>query len=360
MESVYIHIPFCNNICSYCDFCKIIYNKSDVKRYLEALEKEVKEYYLNETMKTIYIGGGTPSSLNASELNQLFKIINLFNKTQYCEITFECNVNDITPELIDILINNNINRISIGVQSFNTEKLKFMDRTSNFENLKSKMNLIRNKGINNINLDLMYGIPDEKIEVLKKDLKLLLKLNPEHISTYSLIIEDSTIAKVKGAHNINEELELEMYNYIRKKIKAKGYIHYEISNFSKPGFESKHNLNYWNNKEYYGFGLGASGYINGFRYENTKNINNYCEEQYRFEESLLSKQEIMENELILGLRKINGLNLHDFFYKYEVNIQDVFPIKPLLKNKELIYKNGNIYINPDKLYIMNEILIKLI
>ena len=111
MESVYIHIPFCKNICSYCDFCKIIYNKSDVKRYLEALEKEVKEYYLNETMKTIYIGGGTPSLLNATELSQLFKIIDLFNKTQYCEITFECNLNDITPELIDILINNNINRI---------------------------------------------------------------------------------------------------------------------------------------------------------------------------------------------------------------------------------------------------------
>ncbi|MDD4705825.1 MAG: radical SAM family heme chaperone HemW [Bacilli bacterium] len=360
MESVYIHIPFCKNICSYCDFCKIIYNPADVKRYLEALEKEVKEYYLNEKIKTIYIGGGTPSSLNANELSQLFNIIELFNKSQYCEITFECNVNDITSELIDILINNNINRISIGAESFNKEKLKFMDRTCDYEDLKIKMNLIRNKGINNINLDLMYGIPGEKIDILKKDFKLLLKLNPEHISTYSLIIEDGTIAKVKNTHNINEDIDLEMYNYIRKKLKNKGYIHYEISNFSKLGFESKHNLTYWNNKEYYGFGLGASGYINGFRYENTKNINNYCEGKYRFKESLLSKQEMMENEIILGLRKIKGINLQEFFDKYEVNIQDVFPVKPLLKSKELRYKNGHIYINPDQLYVMNEILIKLI
>lgn len=360
MESVYIHIPFCKRICSYCAFCKIIYNKNDIKRYLEALEKEVKEYYLNEPMKTIYIGGGTPSSLSSLELGQLFKIINTFNKKDYCEVTFECNLNDINPELIDILVSNQVNRISIGLESFNKEKLKFMGRESDFEDLKTKMNLIRNKGINNINLDLMYGLPNEKIEILKKDLKLIIKLNPEHISTYALIIEDNTIAKVNKAQNVCEDIEFEMYNYIRKKLGSKGYNHYEISNFSKPGFESLHNMAYWNNKEYYGFGLGAAGYINGFRYENTKNINHYCEGKYRINESLLSKQEIMENELMLGLRKIKGINLQTFFKKYEANIQEVFPVKPLLKSKELIYKNGYIFINPSKLYIMNEILIKLI
>ena len=360
MESVYIHIPFCKSICSYCDFCKILYNSKDANRYLIALETEVKEYYLNETMKTIYIGGGTPSALNLNELNHLFNIIRLFNKTRNCEITFECNPDDITEELIIVLKNNGVSRISIGIESFNHEKLKFMERKSNFEDLKEKIEIIRNNGINNINLDLMYGIPNEKMEVLKKDVKMILKLNPEHISTYSLIIENNTIAKIKGNTNINEDLELEMYNYIIKKLKSKGFIHYEISNFSKPGYESIHNLTYWNNKEYYGFGLGASGYINGFRYENTKNINHYCEEKYRFNECLLSKQEIMEHEIMLGLRKINGINLQEFFDKYNVNIQEVFPIKPLLKNKDLIYKNGNIYINPNKIYIMNEILLKLI
>ncbi|MDD2208353.1 MAG: radical SAM family heme chaperone HemW [Bacilli bacterium] len=360
MESIYIHIPFCRSICSYCDFCKMLYTSKDSTRYLEALKCEVEEYYLGETIKTIYIGGGTPSLLNPEELGRLFKIVRLIKKTVDCEITFECNPDDITEVLIDILKANGVNRISIGVESFNTEKLTFMERKSDFEDIKDKIKLINNKGIYNINLDLMYGIPDEGLDVLKKDLKLILKLNPEHISTYSLIVEDSTKVKIRGDKNIDEDLEADMYNYIVKKLKNKGYIHYEVSNFAKDGYFSKHNLTYWNNKEYYGFGLGASGYINGFRYENTKNIDTYCEGIYRKEEALLSKQEIMEYELMLGLRKTEGINLQDFFDKYEINMQDAFPIKPLLKNKDLIYKQGQIFINPEKRYIMNEILLKLI
>ncbi len=360
MESVYLHIPFCRSICSYCDFCKILYSSKDTLRYLEVLKKEVEEFYLNETVKTIYIGGGTPSILNPEELSKLFEIVNIFKKSDDCEITFECNPDDITEVLINILKLNKVNRLSIGVESFNINKLEFMERQSDFKDLKEKIMMIRNIGINNISLDLIYGIPGENSDVLKKDLKMLLKLNPEHISTYSLIIEDSTKIKIKGEENIDDQLEAEMYEYISKKLKSKGYIKYEISNFAKDGYFSKHNLTYWNNKEYYGFGLGASGYMNGFRYENTKNIDTYCNSDYRKEEALLSKQEVMENELMLGFRKTDGINLQDFFDKYHVNIQEVFPIKPLIKNKDLIYKNGNVYINPDKIYLMNEILLKLI
>lgn len=360
MESIYIHIPFCQSICSYCDFCKMLYTSKDSKRYLEALKREVEEYYLGETIKTIYIGGGTPSILNPEELAKLFKIVKLFKKSVDCEITFECNPDDITEVLIDILKANGVNRISIGVESFNTEKLTFMERKSDFDDIKEKIKLINNKGIYNINLDLMYGLPGEGLDILKKDLKMILKLNPEHISTYSLIVEDSTKVKIRGDKNIDEDLEAEMYKYIVKKLKNKGYIHYEVSNFAKDGYFSKHNLTYWNNKEYYGFGLGASGYINGFRYENTKNIDTYSQGLYRKEEALLSKQEIMEYELMLGLRKTEGINLQEFFDKYEINMQDVFPIKPLLKNKDLIYKHGQVFINPEKRYVMNEILLKLI
>lgn len=360
MESIYVHIPFCRNICSYCDFCKMFYNAKDSARYLEALAKEVDEYYLNEKVKTIYIGGGTPSVLNPEELSKLFKIIKNFKTTADCEITFECNPEDISEVLIDILKTNGVNRISIGIESFNVDKLKFMERISEINDLKEKMEMIRNKGINNISLDLMYGIPNENIDILKKDVKQFLKLNPEHISTYSLIVEDSTKIKIRGEKNIDEDEEFLMFDYIVKRLKSKGYIQYEISNFAKEGYYSKHNLTYWNNKEYYGFGLGAAGYMNGFRYENTKNIDAYCEGNYRKEETLLSRQEVMEYELMLGLRKLEGIDLQEFFDKYEVNIQDVFPVKPLLKNKDLIYKNGKIFINPNKLYIMNEILLKLI
>ena len=187
-----------------------------------------------------------------------------------------------------------------------------------------------------------------------------MKLNVEHISTYSLIIEEHTKLKVEGAKAIDEELDAKMYEYIVKKLTANEYEHYEVSNFAKPGYESRHNLTYWNNEYYYGFGLGAHGYTHGLRYQNTRHLQDYLSKEFVLEENILSKKEIMENEIMLGFRKTEGINMSNFFKKYDENMQDVFPIKPLLKSKELIYKNGYIFINPDKLYIMNAILIKLI
>lgn len=360
MKHLYIHIPFCKNICSYCDFCKMYYNKETANNYLNSLENEIKDFYMGETMSTIYIGGGSPSSLSYEELNKLFEIIKLIKRETTCEFTFECNPDDINDVLIKILAQNGVNRISIGIQSFNKEKLKFMERNAEYDDIKNKLNLIRYYGINNINIDLMYGIPGETLEVLKKDVKQFIKLNPEHISTYSLIIEDHTKIKNNNVKNIDEDLEFKMYEYICKKLKSKGYNHYEVSNFALKDHESQHNLSYWNNEEYYGFGLGASGYMNGFRYENTHSINEYLKGNYHLNESLLSKQEIMEYEVILGFRKMKGINLQEFYNKYHVNIQDIFPVKPLIHNKDLIYKNGYLYINPEKIYIMNEILSKMI
>ena len=360
MNSVYIHIPFCKSICSYCDFCKQLYNETNINKYLKALKEEIMDRYHDELLDTLYIGGGTPSSLNMNELKELFEIIKLLNVKDSCEFTFECNVNDITQELIEFLYSNKVNRLSIGIESFNKDKLKFMERFSDYEDVKNKIDMIRNIGINNINVDLMYGIPGETLKDLKQDLNLILKLKPDHISTYSLILEEYTKLTINKVEPIDEELELEMFNYIRKKLKSKKYNHYEISNFALNQKESIHNLNYWNNEEYYGFGLGAHGYIDGIRYENTKNFNKYIENDFVAKQEFVGIREKQENELMLGFRKIKGINLQEFFDKYEVNIQDAFPVKPLLKNKDLIYKNGYIFINPEKLYIMNEILLKLI
>jgi oxygen-independent coproporphyrinogen-3 oxidase len=215
-------------------------------------------------------------------------------------------------------------------------------------------------GFNNINLDLIYALPNEKMITLRKDLKCLLNLDPEHISTYSLMIEDHTYLGYKKINNIPEELDFEMYEYICKKLTKNNYKHYEISNFAKPGYESKHNLVYWNNQEYYGFGCGASGYISGVRYDNTKNITSYINDGFKSDDVLLSEKSIREYELMLGLRKTEGINLQEFYNKYHINMQDEFPIKPLIKSGELIYENGYVRINPKKLYIMNEILLKLI
>lgn len=360
MASVYIHIPFCKSICAYCDFTKILYNKNLVNSYLDALKNEIDDFYEKEKVDTLYIGGGTPSCLSLEELDKLRVITDSFNFSHNLEFTFECNIEDISYDLLLKLKELGVNRLSIGIESFNKCKLEFMNRKADYKSALEKINLARNLGFNNINLDLMYGIPGERLTDLKKDLKEILKLEPEHISTYSLIIEDNTMCKIRNDENIDEIEEVRMYEYIVSKLNRKGYIHYEVSNFAKPGFKSLHNLTYWNNEEYYGFGLGASGYIKGFRYENTKNIEKYNSNEYKKSENLVSNQEKMDNEIMLGLRKMEGISLQEFFDKYGVNMQDVYPITPLVKNRELIYKNGYISINPKYIYVMNEILLKLI
>lgn len=358
--AVYIHIPFCKKICTYCDFCKVLYNQNWVVNYLKTLKEEINNRYMGEKIKTIYIGGGTPSCLSLKEIEYVLALTNLFDKSELEEFTFECNIEDITKELLSILQKFKVTRLSLGVESFDEDNLLLMHRENTYEDTLSKVNLIREYGFNNINLDLMYALPNEKMKILKNDLKLFLKLEPEHISTYSLMIEDNTFLHYKKVNYIDEDVDAGMYEFIQKTLKKNGYIHYEVSNFCKPGYESKHNLVYWHNEEYYGFGCGASGYIAGVRYDNTRSLSNYLKGEYLSSDELLSKENIMEYELILGLRLTKGISLKEFFDKYGVNMQDVFPIKPLIKNKDLEYIDGFIRINPDKLYVMNEILVKLV
>ena len=360
MESVYVHIPFCKHICSYCDFCKVLHIDSFVDDYLMALKEEIENNYDGERIKTIYIGGGTPSCLTKKERVKLFRILEIFNRTPDCEYTFECNPNDIDEELLDDIIEGGVNRISIGIETFDEDAKKILERDSDFKDMQAKIDMIKKRGINNINLDLMYAIPGEKLATVRKDLNRLLKLQPTHISTYSLILEEHTKLKIEGVEYISEDLDYKMYNAICDKLKKSGFVHYEVSNFCLPGFESVHNINYWNNGEYYGFGLGASGFKDAFRYTNTRNIHDYIEGKYRLEEKLMTYKEQMDNEIMLGFRKLKGINLDDWFNKYNCNIQDHYPVKELLKTKDLIYKDGYLFVNPEKIYVMNEILVKLL
>ena len=359
-SSVYIHIPFCKNICSYCDFCKVLYNSEWAQVYLKKLEAEIKENYMGEEIRTIYIGGGTPSALSLKEIEYLLHLTNLFHKEHMQEFTFECNIEDIKEELLLLLKKYGVNRLSIGIESFDSDNLKLMKRTLDYGDVKEKIALARSLGFDNINLDLIYALPHEKMKTLKNDLKNLLSLKVEHISTYSLMIEDNTYLRYQKIHSIPEELDEEMYFTICHILEKYGYHHYEVSNFALPGYESKHNLVYWHNKEYYGFGCGASGYISGVRYDNTRSLSNYLKGDIRLNTEILAKEDIMEYELILGLRLLKGINIRHFYEKFGVNIQDVFNIKPLLKNEELIYEDGYLKINPDYIYVMNEILRKLV
>lgn len=360
ITSMYIHIPFCKTICSYCDFCKVLYHVFEVSNYIEALRREIRLYYSGEPLKTLYIGGGTPSSLSMKELSQLFQIIDTFSFKENYEFTFECNVEHLTEELLVFLKKHRVNRLSIGIQTFQEKFLSFLKRNHTKQEAIEKVLLAKKVGFYNINLDFMYAFPNETIEDVKQDLEIYLSLDVPHISMYSLILEEHTLLAVNKIKPIDEELDAMMYDTICQALSSHGYYHYEISNFSLPGYESQHNLTYWNNKSYYGFGLGASGYVEKVRYSNTRNMKKYLSGNFRLEEEPLTINEEMSYEMILGLRKREGVSKQKFYQKYGKKIEEQYDIIDLLENHLLEENEEYFYIPESKLYISNEILLRFI
>lgn len=356
IDAVYIHIPFCNYICAYCDFCKIFYNKEIINKYLDALDKEIKSNYKGEMITSLYIGGGTPSSLSLDELEKLFNILKAFNLSKDCEITFEANPDSLSLDKIKLLKDYGINRVSLGIETINLKLQKILERKTNKDNVITCINNLKNNDIRNINADLIYAIKGETLEDLKKDLNFLLSLDVPHISTYSLIIEDHTKLKIKGIKNIDKSLDREMYDYISKTLKDNNYIHYEISNFAIPNYESKHNLKYWYNKHYYGFGVGASGYIENIRYTNTKSISNYIRGKTIIDKEILSIKDMIFYEIMLGFRTNRGIDKENFKNKYNTSIEELFNYKSLVKKQILLEDNKYLRVREDYLYVLDDIL----
>lgn len=360
IKNCYIHIPFCKTICSYCDFCKVFYNSKQVNEYLKSLEKEIDSIYKGEELETIYIGGGTPSSLSIVELQKLFKILQKLKKAKDCEFTIECNFSTITEEKLLLFKKNGVNRLSFGVESISSKNLKKLERNEDINQINDIISLSRKLGFDNINLDIMYAIPGETLDDLKKDLDFIVSLKPNHISTYSLIVEENTkLALNKNIDYIDEDLDFSMYKIICERLNE-NYCHYEISNFAIDGYQSKHNLCYWNNKEYYGFGVSAASYINDLKATNTKSITNYIKGKYNYLEEYITKEDKMSYEMILGLRLLRGVSKKNFVEKYGVEIDEYFDIDFLVKNNLLCENDDYFYINEDKLYISNEILLRFI
>ena len=360
IKSCYIHIPFCNSICSYCDFCKVFYNEKLVDKYLDALEYEIDNIYNDECLNTLYIGGGTPSSLNIKQLDRLFMILKKIKLNNNYEYTIECNFNSIDINKLELFKKYGINRLSFGIESISKNNLKLLEREENKDTITNTIKMCKDLGFNNINVDLMYAIPGEDLNCLNNDLDFVLSLDIEHISTYSLIIEKNTKLYINNIKNISEEEDYLMYKKILEKLKLNGYNHYEISNFSKNNYESRHNLCYWNNNNYYGFGLGASSYINDERITNTRSINKYLNKDFNRVIEKITTYDKMSYEMILGLRLIKGINKKNFFNKYNKQVEEVFDINKLIKDSLLIDDGSNIYIPEDKIYISNEILINFV
>ena len=322
--SAYVHIPFCTQICYYCDFSKVFIKNQPVDSYLEHLLEEFQSYDIQK-LRTLYIGGGTPTALSAPQLEILLKgLTKNLDLSSLEELTIEANPGDLDADKIAVLKNSAVNRVSLGVQTFDDKMLKKIGRSHLEKDIYENIDRLKLAGFDNISIDLIYALPGQTMEQVKENVAKAIGLDIPHMSLYSLILENHTVFMNRMRRGKlplpKEELEAEMFEYIIAELERAGFEHYEISNFSKSGFESRHNLMYWDNAEYYGIGAGASGYVNGVRYKNHGPIRHYLsaveEGNARITEEHLSQKEQMEEEMFLGLRKKSGVSMARFEEKF--------------------------------------------
>lgn len=330
--SAYVHIPFCTQICYYCDFSKVFIKNQPVDSYLEHLIEEYDSYDIKK-LRTLYIGGGTPTALSASQLAFLLeKLTDKLDLSYLEELTIEANPGDLDQEKIAVLKDSPVNRVSLGVQTFNNRMLKQIGRSHLEKDIYENIANLKKAGFDNISIDLIYALPKQTMEDVKINVAKAIALDIPHMSLYSLILENHTVFMNRMRRGKlplpKEDLEAEMFEYIIAELEKAGFEHYEISNFSKPGFESRHNLMYWDNAEYYGIGAGASGYVDGVRYKNHGPIRHYLQAveagNARVQEEVLTLNEKMEEEMFLGLRKKSGVSKKRFEEKFGISFEDQY------------------------------------
>ncbi|HGI9125178.1 TPA: radical SAM family heme chaperone HemW [Streptococcus agalactiae] len=368
--SAYVHIPFCTQICYYCDFSKVFIKNQPVDAYLQALIREFRSYDITE-LRTLYIGGGTPTSISAVQLDYLLtELIRDLNLNTLEEFTIEANPGDLTVDKIEVLQKSAVNRVSLGVQTFNDKHLKRIGRSHNEAQIYSTIDALKTAGFQNISIDLIYALPGQTMDDVRSNVAKALSLNIPHLSLYSLILEHHTVFMNKmrrgKLHLPTEDLEAEMFEYIISEMERNGFEHYEISNFTKLGFESRHNLMYWENVEYYGVGAGASGYLDGIRYRNRGPIQHYLkgvsEGNARLSEEVLSKNEMMEEELFLGLRKKEGVSIGKFEQKFGTSFEKRYGqiVQELQSDGLLKENNGFIQMTKKGLFLGDTVAEKFI
>ena len=330
--SAYVHIPFCTQICYYCDFSKVFIKNQPVDSYLEHLLQEFHSYDIQK-LRTLYIGGGTPTALSAPQLEVLLDgLTKNLDLSVLEELTIEANPGDLDEDKIAVLKNSAVNRVSLGVQTFDDKMLKKIGRSHLEKDIYENIDRLKLAGFDNISIDLIYALPGQTMDQVKDNVAKAIALDIPHMSLYSLILENHTVFMNRMRRGKlplpKEEVEAEMFEYIIAELERAGFEHYEISNFSKPGFESRHNLMYWDNAEYYGIGAGASGYINGVRYKNHGPIRHYLkaveEGNARIHEEHLSLREQMEEEMFLGLRKKTGVSKARFEEKFGTSFENIY------------------------------------
>ncbi|MEX2104430.1 MAG: radical SAM family heme chaperone HemW [Bacilli bacterium] len=356
VHAVYIHIPFCRNKCHYCDFNTYVLKGQPVEDYLEALGREMVLTFSTvptDDVKTIFVGGGTPTALTPSQMGKFLAMVQRYVKpwSPHIEFTMEANPGSTDIEKLRVMKDGGVNRLSFGVQTFDPVLLKAIGRIHTVDEVYESIHLAREVGFSNISIDLIFGLPNQTLNHIKHSLGKSFELGLQHFSIYGLKIEENTPFHTLYEKNQlplpHEDEELAMYELIMKQMEEHGYSQYEISNFAKKDFDSKHNTTYWRNEDYYGFGAGAHGYLNGERHVNLKGINEYIDGSKvdrlpRLDSFNVDQSVSMEDFMMVGLRLLQGINDQRFQERYQKSFFDVFAI-PIQDNvdKGLLVRVGD-------------------
>ncbi len=327
MSALYVHIPFCEKKCFYCSFAVSIGQKQRFDKYLTSLKKESAKFN-SVSLDTIYIGGGTPTLLEIQHLDFLFKFIyENFDAKNVKEITVEANPEGLTKAKLDVLKANKVSRISLGVQTFDGEQLKSLGRAHGVDEIYSAYELIRNAGFDNVNLDLIFGLPDQSLLELKEDLKHICALDSEHLSIYALTVDPKSRFFTKGVALQTSDEQIAKYELIISELKRNKFDQYEVSNFAKAGFESLHNIKYWECRDYIGLGMGAHSFVNGKRWSNSEKLTEYISMIKNNAEAIVEAEEItvaqqLTEALVFGLRMNRGVNIDALQTRYQQPLPD--------------------------------------
>lgn len=369
MAGLYIHIPFCESKCIYCDFYSMANNNHLIDKYINALlvEAVLRKNELNsETLTTVYLGGGTPSLLS---ITQLSKIVNglkkVFDFSEVEEFTIEVNPDDVTAYYIQQAKSLGINRVSMGVQSFSDEDLRFINRRHTAKQATDAIHIIKKAGIDNISIDLIYGIPGQNIEIWKNNVDTAISLSVQHISAYTLMYEEGTRLSVMRSlgkiTEMDDDVVAAMYDYLVAQLKSNGYTHYEISNFALPGFHSRHNSSYWNLTPYLGLGVAAHSFDGTVRRFNPSNLKKYLdalgEGNLCVEVEKITKAEKYDEYVMLRLRTADGIDADELMHRFDEEYYQFFieKTKPLVSEGYLINENGRYYIPENHIMISDNI-----
>ncbi|MDD6468529.1 MAG: radical SAM family heme chaperone HemW [Bacilli bacterium] len=360
INSLYIHIPFCNKICSYCSFSKMLYFPKIARKYICNLIVDLKKVKQNfNKFKTIYIGGGTPSSLSISLLENLLKYASTL-LLKNGEFTFEANLDSLTEEKLKILKKYGVNRLSIGIETSSNKYLSLMNREYDFD-INKKMELVK-KYFTNFNLDLIYGLPNETLLEVKKDLEFILNFKPKHISIYALEVNPNSKFYVDGIKEEKDEILRKQYDFVVNFLKNNGYNRYEVSNFALKGYKSRHNINYRKDNEYVAIGTSSSGFIDNIRYVNSSSISDYIKGKRNKETEIITKTSDKTYYILTNLRLEEGFKLSDYKRKFNEDfyLKKKEIIDDFIKHNVLIMDKDRIRVAADYIYVLDSIVVKLI